>query len=88
VGFFVFALGAALRARRARPTTGREGIVGSVASVRTPLEPASGGSSEYRGKVALRGELWNAVSPEPAAAGERVEIVAADGLTLRVRPLR
>jgi membrane-bound serine protease (ClpP class) len=88
VGFFVFALGAALRARRARPTTGREGIVGSVASVRTPLEPATGGSSEYRGKVALRGELWNAVSPEPAAAGERVEIVAADGLTLRVRPLR
>jgi membrane-bound serine protease (ClpP class) len=88
VGFFVFALGAALRARRARPTTGREGLVGSVASVRVPFEPVPGAAAEYRGKVALRGELWNAVSAEPAAGGERVEVVAADGLTLRVRPVR
>jgi membrane protein implicated in regulation of membrane protease activity len=39
-----------------------------------------------RGKVFVRGELWNAVSERPVAAGEGVEIVDADGLTLRVRP--
>jgi membrane-bound serine protease (ClpP class) len=90
VAFFTFAMTAALRARRARPTTGREGIVGQIAVVRSGLEPPAfaGGVREFRGKVFVHGELWNAVADEPAGVGERVEVVSNEGLTLRVRPLK
>lgn len=54
------------------------GTVGRRATARTDLAP--------RGKVFVRGELWDALSERPVAAGEGVEIVDADGLTLRVRP--
>ncbi len=37
------------------------------------------------GSVFVRGEHWTALADEPIAAGERVEIVAVDGLRLRVR---
>lgn len=89
VAFFVFAMGAALRARRARPTTGQEGIVGRFAVVRTRLEPDRPGAAdgEFRGKVFIHGELWNATASEPAEPGDRVEVVASDGLTLRVRKI-
>ena len=39
-----------------------------------------------RGRVLLEGELWNAVSAEPIEPGQAAEIVAVDGLTLKVRP--
>lgn len=41
-----------------------------------------------RGKVFVSGELWDAETAEgerPVAAGERVEVLARDGLRLRVR---
>lgn len=41
-----------------------------------------------RGKVFVSGELWDAETAEgerPVAAGERVEVLARDGLLLRVR---
>jgi membrane-bound ClpP family serine protease len=53
-------------------TVGRHGVA------RTDLAP--------RGKVFVRGELWDAGSERPVAAGEGVEIVDTEGLTLRVRP--
>ncbi|HKH44178.1 MAG TPA: nodulation protein NfeD [Thermoanaerobaculia bacterium] len=77
VGFLVLM---ALRARRAPVTTGREGLLTERGTARTPLDP--------RGKVFVHGELWDAVAPEPVAAGETVEIVAVQNLTLEVRPLR
>jgi membrane-bound serine protease (ClpP class) len=64
VGFFVYAMGAAWRARRAKPTTGREGILGLPAVVRARFE-ADGASGGYRGKVFVRSELWNALADEP-----------------------
>ncbi|MFN2432676.1 MAG: nodulation protein NfeD [Gemmatimonadota bacterium] len=86
VGFFGFALTAALRARRTQPFTGREGIVGRTATVRARLQPERPGAAAFRGKVAIQGELWNAVSDAPAEVGEAVEVLASEGLTLRVRP--
>jgi len=77
VGFLVMM---ALRARRAPVTTGREGLLSERGTARTPLDP--------RGKVFVHGELWDAVAPEPVAAGETVEIVAVQNLTLEVRALR
>lgn len=66
-------------------TPGSQDIIsrlhGSVAVVRTPLEP--------EGHVALRGELWKAVLAENGRAqpGEKVEVTGNKGLTLRVRTL-
>jgi membrane-bound serine protease (ClpP class) len=41
---------------------------------------------EPRGKVFVRGELWRARARRPVAAGEAVEVVDVEGLTLWVRP--
>jgi membrane-bound serine protease (ClpP class) len=76
-GFFAFAMGMAWRAWKTRPTTGREGLVGERAVVRRRLDPS--------GKVMVRGELWRARAEETVEAGESVEVVGVDGLTLEVR---
>lgn len=76
VGFLLFM---AVRAQRVPVVTGREGLLHEHGMARTPLDP--------RGKVFVHGELWDAVAPEPVAAGEAVEIVAVQNLTLEVRAL-
>jgi membrane-bound serine protease (ClpP class) len=79
-GIFVFAVSAGIKAQLSRPATGAEGLIGEVGVVRTPIDPD--------GQVFVRGEIWRAVSGgEPIPAGERVEIVGMDGLTLRVKRL-
>lgn len=65
------------RTYRTPVTTGEEGLVGARASARTALVPA--------GKVFVQGEWWNAVAESDVAAGEEVEVVAVEGLILRVR---
>jgi membrane-bound serine protease (ClpP class) len=40
-----------------------------------------------RGRVRVRGEVWQAVSAEPVTAGQAVQVTGIDGLTLQVRPL-
>ncbi len=77
VGFLLLM---ALRAQRTPVATGREGLLNERGTARTPLDP--------RGKVFVHGELWDAVAPEPVAAGETVEIVAVQNLTLEVRAHR
>jgi membrane-bound serine protease (ClpP class) len=77
----VFGLVARLVAngQRRKVTTGREGLVGLVGRARTALAPD--------GMVFVDGALWEArAEPGPIAAGERVEVVAVEGLLLRVRP--
>lgn len=84
-----FALGAgvlvlgrlALRAQRQRPATGAEGMIGEAGRALSDLSP--GGP----GRVDVHGEIWNAVSDAPIAAGTPVRIVALQGLTLTVEPL-
>jgi membrane-bound serine protease (ClpP class) len=74
VGFLAFM---ALRAQRAPVRTGMEGLIHEVGEARSPLNP--------RGKVFVHGEFWDAVSDEPVAAGEAVEVVAVRNMTLAVR---
>jgi membrane-bound serine protease (ClpP class) len=69
----------AFRAQKRRPTTGGEGLVGAHAEARTALAPD--------GKVFVQGEWWNATAESPVAAGAEVEVIAVEGMTLRVRPL-
>lgn len=67
-----------LRAQRRQVRTGREGLVHERGVARSALQP--------EGKVFVHGELWSAVAERPVAAGEAVEVVAVDGMLLRVRP--
>lgn len=69
-----------LRTRNVPVRTGLEGLIHEIGTARSPLNP--------HGKVFVHGEIWEAVSDEPVAAGEPVEVVAVRNLTLAVRPRR
>lgn len=75
--FFLFAVGLGIRAQRSKVTTGSEGLVGEIATAKSDIGRA--------GTVFVRGEFWNAESDESIASGETVEVVAVDGLRLKVR---
>ena len=64
--------------RRYRVRTGVEALVGEPVQVVEACEPL--------GRVRVRGELWNARSRRPLAAGEVARIAAVDGLTLELEP--
>lgn len=76
--FTLLVIGTAINALRRRPATGREEMIGLVGVARTTLAPD--------GQLAVRGELWEAVSDQPVSAGDEVEVTAVDGLRLRVKP--
>ena len=63
-------------ARRWRPQTGAEAMVGRLAEVVAPCNPT--------GQVRVHGERWEARCAEGANVGQRVRIEALDGLTLVV----
>jgi membrane-bound serine protease (ClpP class) len=74
---FIVTLTVAIRAQRSKVDTGREGLIGLVARARTDIGED--------GQVFVRGEYWNARSGEPVKKGERVIVVAVDGLRLIVK---
>jgi membrane-bound serine protease (ClpP class) len=65
-------------ARRWRPQTGAEAMVGRLAVVVAPCHPI--------GQIRVHGELWEARCAEGADVGQRVRIERLDGLTLVVAP--
>jgi membrane-bound serine protease (ClpP class) len=73
-----FLMSIALRARRNKVVTGRQGLIGEIGIAQSALSPA--------GKVFVHGELWDAVSTVPVSAGEQIVVRQVDGLTLRVDP--
>jgi len=66
-----------LNAQRLRPTTGASALIGQLALAEEDLGP--------EGWVRVQGERWRAVSDGLASAGERLRVVAVEGLRLRVR---
>jgi membrane-bound serine protease (ClpP class) len=69
---FIVVSNRVVRAQRLRITTGREDLIGRVAVVRAPLEPA--------GTVFVEGELWQAeLDRGKAQAGEEVTVAAIQG---------
>jgi membrane-bound serine protease (ClpP class) len=75
--FFVFVVGMGLRAQSRKVTTGKEGIIGEIGRVSTPLNP--------RGKVLVHGEIWDAEAEYPLETGTPVRIVSVmDGMLLKV----
>jgi membrane-bound serine protease (ClpP class) len=78
-GFFLLVVGLGVRAHWTRVTTGIEGLMGAHGKARTALRP--------EGSVLVAGELWRAVADagEEIEPGAEIEVLAADGFTLRVR---
>jgi membrane-bound serine protease (ClpP class) len=77
--FFLFVVGAGLRAQKRKVATGAPGLVGQRAVAIGRLAPD--------GMVKIGDEIWRAVASSPVEAGESVEITGVEGLTLRVRPV-
>ena len=77
--FFIFVVGAGLRAQFFPIRAGRETLLGQTVPALARIDAASG-------KVFIEGEYWNAVSETPIEPGHPVEIVAINGLTLKVKP--
>jgi membrane-bound serine protease (ClpP class) len=72
----IFVLKLAIRARRAKVTTGTAGMIGLVGRAQTTIAP--------QGTVFVRGELWRARSRMNIAPGEGVRVKGIDGLMLDV----
>ncbi len=69
-----------VRMHRTQVRTGVEGLVHERGVARSSLSP--------KGKVFVHGEIWNAVADGAIQAGQAIEVVEVDGMTLRVRPDR
>ena len=90
VGMGAFALfvgGKAVAAQRLGTTTGSEGLIGAMATVRMPF------AEDGKGKVLIAGELWNArlrgassADASTPVAGEQVKVEAREGYILIVSP--
>lgn len=77
---FLFAIGAALRARRLPPRMGMESMPGRTGTVRVALDPT--------GTVQLGSELWTATTDTgeaPLPVGTSVRVVRVEGVRLVVR---
>ena len=72
-------VGMGMKALGRRPETGQESMIGTIGIARTPLQPS--------GQLAIRGELWDAISDRPIEPGGAAQVLRVEGLTLYVTPL-
>ncbi|PWU21621.1 MAG: hypothetical protein C5B50_01300 [Verrucomicrobia bacterium] len=77
--FFIFVVGAGVRAQFLPVRAGKETMLGKTVTSLDRIDPAGG-------RVFVEGEYWNAVSTVPIEADRPVKIVAVEGLTLKVAP--
>ncbi|MEK9870813.1 MAG: NfeD family protein, partial [Gammaproteobacteria bacterium] len=68
----------ALKIRRQRVTTGVELLVGETGLVLADFDS--------EGQIRVGAEIWHAITDSPLQKGEKVNIIAVDGLQLRVTP--
>jgi membrane-bound serine protease (ClpP class) len=78
-GFFLFIVGAAIKARNRPVVSGQEEMLAAVGEVLNDFE--------RDGRIRIHGEIWNARSTVPLHKGSLVEVVAMDGLVLHVKPV-
>jgi membrane-bound serine protease (ClpP class) len=78
--FFLFVVGLGIRAQRAKPSTGIEGMIGEIGQSISELNPG--------GTVRMHGEIWQAISLAGIVQqGQRVKVIAVKNLTLQVEPV-
>ncbi len=75
--FFLFVIGAGLKAQRVKPVTGAEGLIGEVGETRSTLN--------LTGTIHVHGEVWNAESISGMIdKGEKVRVTGIKDLKLYV----
>lgn len=79
--FFLAVAYFGLKAQRQKAQTGEESMIGKTAIAQTDIEADKGGY------ILIDGELWKAVSDEKIEKGQKVEVIQAEGLTLKVKKI-
>ncbi len=78
--FFLFVIGAGIKAQRRKPVTGLEGFLKEPGITLEPLDPD--------GTVQVHGEIWQAESVKGRIEkGEKIQIVAMKSFKLYVEPI-
>ena len=77
VGFLIYLV---MKTHSMKVTTGQEGLIGEIAYTETSLNP--------EGKVFVHGEWWDAICNEFIEKGEKVKVVAVEGLKLKVEKIK
>jgi membrane-bound serine protease (ClpP class) len=79
--FFLFIVGLGIKAQRAKPSTGIEGMIGEIGQSISELNPD--------GTVRMHGEIWQATSLAGIIQpGQPVKVIAIQNLTLQVEPIK
>ncbi len=77
VGSFVLAISyLVFRSQKAKPTLGKEGLIGEIGEARTKLAPT--------GRIFVHGEHWGAEADGAVESGEKVRVIGYDGMRLKV----
>ena len=76
---FAFGVAQGLRAQRLPVKVGTETMLGKTVNALTPINARDG-------RVFIEGEYWNATSDTPVEKGQPVQITAAEGLMVKVKP--
>lgn len=76
LAFVFLVLERVFRLHSQKPSTGVQGMVGLIGVTKTAITES--------GTVQVHGELWRATSEIPVEEGKTVEVIAIDGLTLKV----
>ncbi len=77
-GFFLFVVGAAVKARNRPVVSGQEELLGATGEA---IEDFTG-----KGRIRIHGEVWWAESAVALHAGDKVRVDSIEGLVLRVHP--
>jgi membrane-bound serine protease (ClpP class) len=78
-GFFIVGMIFVIRTHRKKAVTGKEGLIGAIGVCQNEINP--------EGKISIHGEIWSSVSDEVIHPKEKVRVVSAEGLTLKVEKL-
>jgi membrane-bound serine protease (ClpP class) len=76
--FFVFVVGKGLRAQLLPVKVGKETLIGRTVTALTPIDSRNG-------RIFVEGEYWNAISDAPIEQGEEADIMAVQGLTIKLK---
>jgi len=76
---FIITVSVAIKVYREKADTGKEGLIGMQAEAKTDIHAD--------GQVFLRGEYWSAWSDEPISRGDKVTVLAVEGLMLKVKKI-
>ena len=69
----------AVKILRKKPVSGKEALIGKIGSA---LE-----DFETEGMITIEGEIWKAQTEVPIKKGQKVKVIAKEGLTLKIKPL-